>query len=101
MIRRKRPKLVMSRNTITQAIQILEKSIVLDTAPPFQTGERKPPMKSRTIMVSSSHASFGRSLNVRLVRPKLLNKPQIARMAVILARGAYLRPGTQSSGRAQ
>src|SRR6267154_921765 len=52
-------------------------------------------------MINRSLASLGRSLSVRLVLPNALNKPHIARMAVILASGKYLRPGTQSSGRAQ
>jgi len=74
MIRRKRPKLVMSR-IHHPGIQILEKSIVLDTAP-LPNRREKTAHEKQDDHVSSSHASFGRSLNVRLVRPKLLNKPR-------------------------
>src|SRR5260370_35316401 len=52
-------------------------------------------------MVRRSLASLGKSLKVRLVLPRLVNRPHMARMAVILASGKYLRPGIQSSGRAQ
>src|ERR1700686_1118703 len=52
-------------------------------------------------MINRSLASLGRSLSVRLVLPNAVNRPHMARMAVILASGKYLRPGTQSSGRAQ
>src|SRR5229473_4551061 len=52
-------------------------------------------------MIRRSFASLGRSLYVRLVLPRALNNPHMARMAVILASGKNLRPGIQSSGRAQ
>src|SRR5216684_2526214 len=52
-------------------------------------------------MVRRSLDSLGRSLSVRLVLPRAVNNPHMARMAVILASGKNLRPGTQSSGRAQ
>ena len=43
MIRRKRSKVVISRKTSTQAMQILEKSMVRLTAPPIQIGDRNAP----------------------------------------------------------
>src|SRR6202051_3484552 len=52
-------------------------------------------------MIRRRRASLGRSLKVRLVFPRAVNRPHIARMAVILASGKYLSPGIQSSGRAQ
>src|ERR1700687_2471708 len=52
-------------------------------------------------MVRRSFASLGRSLNVRLVLPRAVNRPHMARIAVILASGKNFRPGIQSSGRAQ
>src|ERR1700674_3761602 len=52
-------------------------------------------------MIRRSLASLGRSLYVRLVLPRAVNRPHMARIAVILASGKNLRPGIQSSGRAQ
>src|ERR1035438_7572348 len=70
-------------------------------APPFQMGDSKPLTKYRMIKLKRSLPSCGTSLNVRFALPRAVKKPHMARMAVILARGKYLRPGTQSSGRAQ
>src|SRR5258708_19478382 len=52
-------------------------------------------------MARRSFDSLGRSLYVRFVLPRAVNRPHMARMAVILASGKNLRPGIQSSGRAQ
>src|SRR6202795_3435684 len=52
-------------------------------------------------MIRRSLASLGRSLYVRLVLPRAVNRPHMARMAVIMASGKKFRPGIQSSGRAQ
>src|SRR5580704_5868999 len=52
-------------------------------------------------MIRRSLASLGRSLYVRLVLPRAVNRPHMARIAVILASGKNFRPGIQSSGRAQ
>src|SRR5271166_2804165 len=75
--------------------------MVREMAPPLQTGDRNAPTNKYPIMIRSRVASLGRSLNVRLVLPRLLNRPHMAKMAVILARGKNFKPGTQSSGRAQ
>src|SRR6266850_3464732 len=101
IIRRKRSKLVISRNARIQATNTLEKSIILEMAPPLQIGERNALRNRIPIIVKSSFPSLGTSLKVRLVRPRLLKRPHIARMEVILAKGTYLRPGIQSSGLAQ
>src|SRR5258707_14507220 len=101
IMRRRRSKVVISRNVRAHATKTLEMSIVRETAPPFQIGERKPLTYSRPIMASRYFPSLGKSLNVRLVRPRLENNPHIARIAVIFASGAYLKPGIQSPGRAQ
>src|ERR1700682_5374416 len=52
-------------------------------------------------MIRRSLASLGRSLYVRLVLPRAVNRTHMARIAVILASGKNFRPGIQSSGRAQ
>src|SRR5712692_5557819 len=101
IIRRRRSKVVISRNVRAQATNTFEISMVRETAPPFQIGERKPLTYSRPIMASRYFPSLGKSLKVRLVRPRLENNPHIAKMAVILASGTYLKPGIQSPGRAQ
>src|SRR5580765_4928863 len=101
MIRRRRSKVVISRNVSAQATNTFEISMVRETAPPFHIGERKPLTYNRPIIASRYFPSLGKSLKVRLVRPRLENNPHIARIAVILASGAYLKPGIQSPGRAQ
>src|SRR6266852_5132370 len=101
MIRRRRSKVVMSRKVSAQATNTFEISRVRETAPPFQIGERKPLTYSKPISASRYLPSLGKSLKVRLVRPRLENNPHIARIAVSLASGTYLRPGIQSAGRAQ
>src|ERR1700687_823855 len=70
-------------------------------APPLQTGDRNAPKSRRPIKIRRSLDSLGRFLSVRLVLPRAVNNHHIARMAVILASGKNLRPGIQSSGRAQ
>src|SRR6202041_3555518 len=70
-------------------------------APPFQIGDKMPLTNISPISTRSSLPSFGTSLKVRFVLPSAVNKPHMARMAVTFAHGMYLRPGNQSSGRAQ
>src|SRR5205085_2455818 len=101
MIRRNRSNVVMRRNVRHQATKTLEISTARETAPPFQTGERSPLTYRRPIIARRYLPSFGKSLKVRLVRPRLENNPHIAKMPVILASGAWLKPGIQSPGRAQ
>src|SRR5208283_4979802 len=55
-------KVVMSRKTRDHATIILENSMVRETAPPLQTGERNPPRNSRPIMVTSNRPSLGPGL---------------------------------------
>src|ERR1022692_3254298 len=70
-------------------------------APPFQMGDSKPLTKYRMIKLKRSLPSCGTSLNVRFALPRAVKKPHMASIAVILAKGRYLRTGTQTSGRAQ
>src|SRR5438132_13263028 len=101
MMRRSLAKSVTTRKVSTQTIYTLAKSRVWFSAPPFQTGDRRADANNTAIIANRYQDSRGISRHLRRVLPRLLINPASASTPEILARGTYLSPGIQSSGRAQ
>ena len=100
-IRRNLARSVTSKNVSIQITQTFAKSMVLEMAPPFHTGESIEERKRIPIMANSKCASTGSSRNLRLALAEPNKNASTAPTLVILANGINPMPVIQSSGRAQ